>query len=365
MHLPRRGPDRAPPTISFNAAPYVPPNPTDHPGLAVPLEQAGYHKTPTVCPDLSRKYSDMATRFTSFDSTHGTRILAGDRRWTHPVFVTFAVQSAQLPNAANGRIAAFEAPALPSPQVIISQVGLNPAHRAVLFDLRNLGFDIETLDAAPGATIWSSIMRLHQLPADRSVYGQLQAGRCCCLVNGVQHEVAAPLPAQADFVQLLLVARPFCQGDARPPVPPIPQSAPRTAGASASSGGGQPVGSDAQLAVRPFLTATICLSENDSRFSVLGTIGGVINRHRPPTWTDNCLLDAIVNAAAPCDFIEGHVLEYPLTSMACPAPYVQPAVYSQPALYACAAFMSSTLTYECNGEHITVFIARTIFSFFK
>ena len=258
----------------------------------------------------------MAMRFTSFDSMHGTRIPAGDRRWTHPVFVTFAVQSAQLPNAATGRIAAFEAPALPSPQVIISQVGLNPAYRAVLFDLRTLGLDIETLDVPPGASIWSSIMRLHQLPADHSVYGQLQEGRCCCLVNGVQHEVAAPLPAQADFVQLLLVARPFCQGDARPPVPPIPQPVPRTAGASVSSGGGQPAGSDAQHAVRPFLTATLSLSADDSRFSVLGTIEGVTNRHRPPTWTDNnCLLDAIVNAAAPRDFIDGHVLEYPLIGL--------------------------------------------------
>ena len=83
-----------------------------------------------------------------------------------------------------------------------------------------------------------------QLSAEHPLYGHLRDGVCTCLINGAQHDPARPIPAAADVIVPMLVARPFCH-----------------------------------------------------QYSVLGTIEGAINRMRQPGWSDTqCVMDAVANA---------------------------------------------------------------------
>ena len=304
---------------AFNAPPYQPHVVSRHPGLAVPLENAGYHRSTDCGVSTASRYTDMAVVFASFDSINGLRSLVGDRRWMSHQFIDFAISTARLPGAPHGRIAAFEASALPSPQVIITQSDPDLTLRAVNFDLRNLGFDIESLEVALGQSVQSAILHLRQLPAEHDLHVRLRTGFCCCMVNGVQQELQAPLPGDADLVQFLLIARPFCRGDPRPPVPAIPQFLPQTPSASQPLDLADRAISDAQQALAPLLSVIVPLDEGEQRFSVLGTIEGVVNRPRPLDWTDNqCLLDALAHAAAPGPFLDGRVIARPLIGLFTP-----------------------------------------------
>ena len=312
--MPKKGSGQRKLVASFGASPFQPPAPSHHPGLAVPLEHAGYRRTPAAQLSTGGKYTEMATVFTSFDSTWGARTLVGDRQWTQQTFINFAISTARLGGTPHGRIAIFEAPALPSPQVIITQPGADPVCRAVLFDLRHLGLDVEALEVSAGNSILSSLRMLSQLPDGHEVFERLQAKLCCCSVNGVFHEAEAPLVPDADLVQVHLVARPFCLGDARPPVPPIPSTALGNLASGSSSSN-----NDGQHALLPFLSAVVPVADGEARYSVLGTIEGVVNHPKDSFWTDNqCLLDALAKAAGPRAFLGGLVLTHPLLGLFVP-----------------------------------------------
>ena len=277
---------------------------------------AGYVRTPSELVYAGGGYTEMATVFSSFDSTLGHRTLVEDRRWTYDMF-SFAISSAHLGDDSHGRVAIFEVSGLPSPQVIITQPRLDPTFRAVLFDLRSQGLEIETLEVSREDSILSSLRRLRQLPLGHGVFERLQACQCCCSVNGAFYEATAPLMPNTDVVQLFQVARAFCFGDARPPVPPVPV-APLASGA-ASSSRSSPPNSDPQQVLLPFLGNVIIIDGGQDRFSVLGTVEGVNNRKREPHWTSNqCLLDALSQAPGPSAFLNGFVMAHPLIGLFMP-----------------------------------------------
>ena len=94
---------------SFGASPYQSPTP-EHPGLRVPLEHAGYVRTPSELVSVRGGYTEMATVFSSFDSTLGHRTLVGDRRWTHHMFISFAISSAHLVMIHMGALLSLRSP---------------------------------------------------------------------------------------------------------------------------------------------------------------------------------------------------------------------------------------------------------------
>ena len=188
--------------------------------------------------------------------------------------------------------------------MIITQPRLDPAFRAVLFDLRSQGLEIETLEVSREDSIISSLRRLRQLPLGHEVFERLQACQCCCSVNGAFYEVTAPLMPDADVVQIFQVLGRqfplFLRLPWSPVLPPL-------------------LGRAGPQVLLPFLGNVIPLDGGQDRFSVLGTVEGVNNRKREPHWTNNqCLLDALSQAPGPSAFLNGFVMAHPLIGLFMP-----------------------------------------------
>ena len=135
----------------------------------------------------------------------------------------------------------------------------------------------QLIDLAIGSTVISSI--LSRLSDEHPLHGQMRSGACASFINGVQQAHASRCT--------------YCCATA----------------ANGSPAREQHEYGD-QLVLIPFLTQPAALPTGESRCSVLGTVEGVINHLRQPTWTDEqCTMDAMTAAPRPAAFLEGIVAQ--------------------------------------------------------
>ena len=296
----RRKPQSKQAAFRLGAAPYQPP-PRRNPGLHRPLSEAGHFRVAE--PQALALEEEVPNPYTSFDAVNGPKILAAEADWPSDHYITFAMEAAHLPGTPLTRFLRFELVDYPGPQVALTQDHGAARFRALVFDFRPLQGQVEVIDSQPRATVLE-MLRLSSTIADVAAAEETVAGHACTtLVNGVIAAPRASLPDEADLILFQLwqdgaplnTWRPFQFGDARPPVPPIPEE---SAGAASVLGcRALTKATEHQPAAIPrYVPAT--LDPETNRYSFLDVRIGVTNRHKPPPGNDQaCVFDAL--AAVP------------------------------------------------------------------
>ena len=224
----RKKPQAKQAAFKLGAAPFQAPRPK-HPGLSRPLSHAGHYRT--EAPATSASSSQPPSPFSSFDAVNGARILAGEPSWPSDQYIIFARDTARLPGNPLARFLKFELVDHPGPQVAITQdhgVGL---FRAVVFDFRPLTGEVETLDVPPVTAIVDQVRVARSLRDPHLAMAIVTGHACSSLANGKIVAPTSQLSVETDLVLFKLwkdgepvdTWRPFQFGDARPPVPPIPE----------------------------------------------------------------------------------------------------------------------------------------------
>ena len=106
------------------------------------------------------------------------------------------------------------------PQVAVTQDRRFSASRAAVFDLRNIGSDIETLDVFASHTVAQALTLLRTLHDVDSVLQHLCAARLRCKANLELVPFDSPLGGGVDVVLLETTDVPWQR--MWPPTPPVP-----------------------------------------------------------------------------------------------------------------------------------------------
>ena len=183
------------------------------PGLEAQPGQAGSTAVASSVPP-----SEPLRPYTAFDEISCSRTLQAHPSWEPRRYVTHAITSSRLPGCSIGRLMHAHVAGYAVPQVAITQDRRFSARRAVVFDLRDLGHDIETLDVFPSQTVVQVLQLLRTLADANLVLHHLRSGNVHCFVNWDQAAPDAPLGGGADVVELRTVAG----RSLRPPTPPLP-----------------------------------------------------------------------------------------------------------------------------------------------
>ena len=204
--------------------------------------------------------------------------MAAEADWPTDRYITYAIDTARLVGNRLARFLRFELVDHPGLQVALTQDHGVARLRAVVFDFRPLQGHVEVIDTPPSASTLEQV-RLSRTISDVPAAVDVITGHACStIVNGVIAPPLAALPPDVDLVLFqfwqdgapLNTWRPYQFGDARPPVPPIPDSA---AEPPVSQG---------------FRVFTGASSFMDIRI-------GVSNRPKPPPGTQQaCLADAML-----------------------------------------------------------------------
>ena len=230
---------------------------------------------PGVCPNLSGSTSAPAQEdvqvattlsvahldpYSSFDSTRGERILNGQAEWAESEYVSWALDTADLPGHPTGRVMQFEVASHPSPQVILTQDHAGAMYRAVLFELHNVGGPLAVLDVTPEHTVASALRELPVPVEWISIVADLRSGLAVSYINRQLADAFSVIPPQADVVHIV-----------------------RTAAANAGS--------------VPSLAATGSASGTALSYTVIDAIHGAVLRRQPSSGTvRDCVLAALTDA---------------------------------------------------------------------
>ena len=216
IQLPRRKPTQSAVTVKMGCAPYVPPNEAYPVGTNIPLELAGHTQTPTV----AQVPMDQALPclYTSFDSTHGVRVLQGEVEWTEQQFIAHALSTATYGPFASARILQEEAIGFPSPQVAISQ---QPNTRAIVINAATVYGQVEVLDVHQGVSAQRVIVGLVTPARVSAIVEAIVHGSLLCVCNREAVRLEAAIPAATDVIQFVQV-RNVAGGEARDETP-IPE----------------------------------------------------------------------------------------------------------------------------------------------
>ena len=186
-------------------------------------------------------------RFTSFDVLSQAVVLDRGADWDPPRCVQEAVHRTLIPNP-SGRLLSTQVPDMPGPQVAVQSFGTLRTHRAIVLVCDACSPSHTVCEFPLGMSLRAflfgfSVGRTHPW---FSTFRSLQTYTCA--VDRRPYSCAQTLPPEADIVQVFasladleepedvsdtlpmmglplsspVAARPFVQGDTRPPVPPIP-----------------------------------------------------------------------------------------------------------------------------------------------
>ena len=160
--------------------------------------------------------------YTAFDEISCSRTLKAHPSWDIRRYVTNAITSSRLPGCPLGRLMHVPVQGFPVPQVAVTQDRRFSARRAMVFDLRDIGHDIETMDVVPSYTVERAVRSLRTLTSAEDVVHHLIAGNLQCRVNFdlVSHDTV--LDGGVDVVILETTAVPWHR--LRPPTPPVPDA---------------------------------------------------------------------------------------------------------------------------------------------
>ena len=126
--------------------------------------------------------------------------------WIESDYVSWAINTANLPGDPTGRVMRFEVASHPSPQVILTQDHGGAAYRAVLFELLNVGGSLTVLDVTPEHTVASA---LRDLPAPVEwipIVADLRNGLAVSYIHRQVADAFSPIPLQADVVHIVRAA---------------------------------------------------------------------------------------------------------------------------------------------------------------
>ena len=296
----RKKPQSKQSAFRLGAAPYQP-TPQKNAGLHRPLSEAGHFRVAE--PQAAALEGETPNPYSSFDAINGPRTLAAEPDWPPDRYITFAMETARLPGTPLARFLKFELIDFPGPQIALTQDHGAIRRRALVFDFRPFRGGVETIDVQSPSSVLDHVRQSLTIADVAAAVSTVESHSCTTLVNGVIAAPGDPLPLNADLIlfQLwrdgtpLITWRPFQFGDARPPVPPIPEDPEELgtaqgfrvlAGATNSSPAAIPRYAPAHMSAPP------------SRYSFMDVRIGVSNRPKPPPGTDQaCVDDAI--AAVP------------------------------------------------------------------
>ena len=318
----RKKPQAKAAAVKMGAAPYQP-APFKHPGLHVPLSNAGHFRV--ADPEVEAAFGPTPNPYTAFDSQDGPRVLNAEPEWPPDRYITFALQTTRLPGSPWARFLRHELVDHPDPQVALSPDLGRVRLRAVVFDFRPLQGAVEVLDTTSGATLLDQL-RLATSIQDLPLAIDIVTGvSCTSLVNGIIVSPLAQLDPDADLVLFhrwvdpvpFTETRPHVLADPRPPVPPLPvdpdvprSSADRT-GPSAST--------HRQLPFAIPRHAPAHLPPPDSRYSYLDLVDGVQNRPKPRRGGEqDCIQDAMSSVTNPLTVLSGRLIAKPLPGLYVP-----------------------------------------------
>ena len=215
IQLPTRKPTQAAVTVKMGCAPYVPPNEAYVIGTYIPLELAGHTQMPAVAQALMDQA--LPCPYTSFDSTHGVRVLQGEVEWTEQQFIDHALSTATYGPFASARILREEAIGFPSPQVAISQ---QPNTRAIVINAATAHGQVEVLDVHQGVSAQGVIAGLVTPARVSAAVEAIAQGSLLCVCNREAVNLETAIPAATDVIQVVHVRS--VAGDARDEAP-IPE----------------------------------------------------------------------------------------------------------------------------------------------
>ena len=315
----RRKPQSKQQAIRLGAEPYAAP-PAHHPGLHRPLSFAGHVRVEE--PGTLAEEGHVPNPYTSFDEVNGPIVLAGEAEWTTDQYVAHALTIANLPGNPLVRFMRFELVDFPGPQLALTQ-DHGAAHlRARVCDFRPLHGKVEVIDAAFTASVLDLIQASRSISDHTRALATVTGVSCTTVVNGVIVPPERILPQDADLIlcrtwadgQPVNVWRPFVLGDARPPVPPIPDTDPMAStsgyatfvGATATRPAAIPRYGPAHIAPPP-------------RYTYLDTLEGVQNRPKPADGSDQaCLADALTAVPRRGTPLGARLIARPLTGLYLP-----------------------------------------------
>ena len=207
-----------------------------------------------------RHHLILIPSYTAFDSFFGGRIFLCEDS-SSPDLCSVALVDSKIAGAPLARRLQHELVRLLGPQIAITRNRPGQHCRTVVIDLAPFGGDVSVHDALPGQTVMdlSSASNTHTLPID--AISRLSDAMCDCMVSHVITDAFRALRDEADVITFYLLrpasaalsvaaptlptsvlrswtpesphaARPFNIGDARPPVPPIPDTVPATSSAT-------------------------------------------------------------------------------------------------------------------------------------
>ena len=139
------------------------------------------------------------------DEVLGVRALEGEPQWVLQQYINAALNSARLPERPIARELHFEIISLPSPQIAITQDRGADFRRAMVFDLRDVGADIEVQDVPPGRTLMAAVLSLTTIPSPHLLADSMSAGGAVATVNRNTVDVHTALPTNGDLVHFRFV----------------------------------------------------------------------------------------------------------------------------------------------------------------
>ena len=293
----RKKPQSKQAAFRLGAAPYCPP-PVRNPGLHKPLSDAGHFQVAE--PQVLSPAEEVLNPYSSFDAVNGARSLAAEADWPTDRYITYAIDTARLPGNPLARFLRFELVDHPGPQVALTQDHGIARLRAVVFDFRPFQGQVEVIDTPPSVSTLEQV-RLSRTINDVTAAVDVITGHACTtIVNGVIAPPLAALPMDADLVLFQLwqdgaplnTWRPYQFGDARPPVPPIPDSDDMP---SVSQGFRVFTGASSTRPAAIPRHSPVSVAPEDERYTFMDIRIGVSNRPKPPPGTQQaCLADAML-----------------------------------------------------------------------
>ena len=242
-------------------------------------------------------------RYTGFDVPHGARTWPSQPDWYPAQFVWDAIKRSKLPGQPTGRLLRYHVAGFPLPQVVVSR-DTRPYPYSVVFDLRAIGFDVHSVDAAPGTTFGQALSQIGTQLLPSQLWTSCQDGSLEVLSNGAPATLSHLTLPPVDVVEIKPSWIDTRARYASRPLSALPSSA---------ETGRADLAEARQRAddVDPFL-------EGDGAYSSIDRLLGLRFRAKFILWTDDhCRRDAVTSA----DYLiapSGRVLRFPLEGLAVP-----------------------------------------------
>ena len=293
----RKKPQSKQAAFRLGAAPYCP-LPVRNPGLHKPLSDAGHFQVAE--PLVLAPAEEVLNPYSSFDAVNGARTLAAEADWPTDRYITYAIDTARLPGNPLARFLRFELVDHPEPQVALTQDHGIARLRAVVFDFRPFQGQVEVIDTPPSVSTLEQVRLSRTINDIPAAVDAITGHACTTIVNGAIAPPLATLPMDADLVLFQLwqdgaplnTWRPYQFGDARPPVPPIPDSADAP---SASQGFRVFTGASSTRPAAVPRHSPISVAPEGERYTFMDIRIGVSNRPKPPPGAQQaCLADAML-----------------------------------------------------------------------